>query len=189
MDIFKDTVSIHGVSMHYLLRGTVERGAELWNPNNEEYAMLKGAVIGGPSLVFTRYHIMGITRIRSDQIANPKPCHKIHGYDINTLYLSTMRRDMPCGKGEVVRFDDPSGAAADFGFGFTKVDIKIFRALWPKFEEMCLFFINKQVLEEAVPEHMLDYLQNTRRTHGNGRKLCGVLSTEKMLIYTPLLHW
>jgi len=29
VDMLKDTVSLPGVSMHYLLRGAVERGAEL----------------------------------------------------------------------------------------------------------------------------------------------------------------
>ena len=53
---------------------------------------------------------------------------------------------------------------------------------------MCPFFINKRVLQEAVPQHMMDYLQNTGRTRGNGRKLMGALSAEKMLIYAPLLR-
>ena len=41
--ILKDAVSLPGVSMHYLLRGTIERGAELYNPSEEAYEMLKGA--------------------------------------------------------------------------------------------------------------------------------------------------
>ena len=56
IDILEDTVSIPGVSLHYLLRGAVERGAELYTPDKEAYEMLKEAVIGGPSLVFTSYH-------------------------------------------------------------------------------------------------------------------------------------
>ena len=137
--------------MHYLLHGSVERGAELWNPNDEEYAMLKGAVVGGPSLVFTRHHKEGKTKIRSHHIPNAKPCRKILGYDANALYLSTMRQDMLCGKGEVVEFPDPKKATEE-------VDIEIPRTLWPKFEEMSPFFINKQVPQEAVPQHMMDYL-------------------------------
>jgi len=54
IDILKDAVSIPGVSLHYLLRGAIERGAELYNPGKEAYKMLKEAVVGGPSLVFTR---------------------------------------------------------------------------------------------------------------------------------------
>ena len=59
IDILKDAVSIPGVSLHYLLRGSIERGANLYAPNVEAYEMLKGAVVGGPSLVFTRCHEVG----------------------------------------------------------------------------------------------------------------------------------
>jgi hypothetical protein len=71
IDILKDAVSVPGVSLHYLLRGAVERGAELYSPGKEAYEMLKEAVVGGPSLVFTRYHEVGVTGIRSHRIAEP----------------------------------------------------------------------------------------------------------------------
>ena len=35
IDILKDAVSIPGVSLHYLLRGAVERGAELYSPGKD----------------------------------------------------------------------------------------------------------------------------------------------------------
>ena len=79
IDILKDAVSVPGVSLHYLLRGAVERNAELYAPNKEAYDMLKEAVVGGPSLVFTRYHEVGITPIRSHQIPEPRICKKILG--------------------------------------------------------------------------------------------------------------
>jgi len=41
IDILKDAVSLPGVSMHYLLRGTIEEGAELYSPGKEAYDMLK----------------------------------------------------------------------------------------------------------------------------------------------------
>ena len=69
IDILKDAVSIPGVSLHYLLRGAVERGAELYSPGKEAYEMLKGAVVGGPSLVFTRYHEVGV-RGHEDQVTS-----------------------------------------------------------------------------------------------------------------------
>ena len=67
VDILKDAVRITGVSLHYLLRGAVERGAELYTPGKEGYEMLKEAVFGGPSLVFTRYHEFDATEIKSHQ--------------------------------------------------------------------------------------------------------------------------
>ena len=48
IDILKDAVSLPGVSLHYLLRGAIERGADLYSPGREVYEMLKGAVVGGP---------------------------------------------------------------------------------------------------------------------------------------------
>ena len=104
IDILKDAVSIPGVSLHYLLRGAVERGAELYAPGKEVYEMLKEAVVGGPSLVFKRYHEVDVTGIRSHRTSEPRLCKNILGYDANALYLSTMLREMPCGKERVVHF-------------------------------------------------------------------------------------
>ena len=106
IDILKDVVSVPGVSLHYLLRGAVERNAELYSPGKEAYDMLKEAVVGGPRLVFTKYHEVGVTGIRSHQIADPRLCKNILGYDANALYLSTMLREMPCGKERVVHYED-----------------------------------------------------------------------------------
>jgi len=66
--------------------------------------MLKEAVVGGPSLVFSRYQEVGKTRIRSHRYKNPRLCKKILGYDTNALYLSTMLREMSCGKGRAVHY-------------------------------------------------------------------------------------
>jgi len=104
IDILKDAVSIPGVSLHYLLRGAVERGAELYSPGKEAYEMLKEAVVGSPSLVFTRHHEVDVTEIRSHRISEPRLCKNILGYDVNALYLSTMLRKMPCEKERVVHY-------------------------------------------------------------------------------------
>ena len=199
IDILKDAVSIPRVSLHYLLRGAVERGAELYSPGKEAYKMLKGAVVGGPSLVFTRYHEVGVTTIRSHQTAEPRLCQRILGYDANALYLSTMLREMPCGKERVVHYSDEYQAEAapvlthrlknGTWFGFAEVDIEIPEPLRPKFEEMCPFFYSKKVPVEAVPQKMLDYLKRMGRKRGDGKKLVGALSAEKLLVHAPLLRW
>ena len=198
-DILKDAVSVPGVSLHYLLRGAVERNAELYSPRKEAYDMLKEAVVGGPSLVFTRLHEVGVTGIRSHQIPEPCLCKNILGYNANALYLSTMLREMPCGKERVVHYEDEYQTEAapvlthrlkeGSWFGFAEVDIEIPKHLHQKFEEMCPFFYNKVVPVEAVPEHMLKYLRNTGRKRGDGRKLVGALSAQRMLVYAPLLLW
>ena len=63
--MFKDAVSIPDVSMQFVLRGAIARGASLWSPDKVAYDLLKAAVVGGPSVVFTRYHEAGVTKTRS----------------------------------------------------------------------------------------------------------------------------
>ena len=199
IDILKDAVSIPGVSLHYLLRGAVERGAELYSPGKEAYKMLKGAVVGGPSLVFTRYHEVWVTTIRSRQTAELRLCQRILGYDANALYLSTMLLEMPCGKERVMHYSDEYQAEAapvlthglknGSWFGFAEVDIELPEPPKPKFEEMGPLFYNKKVPVEAVPQKMLDYLKRTGRKRGDGKKLVGALSAVKLLVYAPLLRW
>ena len=199
IDIMKDAVSIPGVSLHYLLKGAIERNADLYSPSKEAYDMLKEAVVGGPSLVFTRIHEVGKTRIRSHQIAEPQLCKNILGYDANALYLSTMLREMPCGKERVVHYTNEyqtDGAPVlthrlkeRSWFGFAEIDIEIPNHLHKKFEEMCPFFHNKVVPAKAVPEHMLKYLRDTGRKRGEDKKLMGTLSAQRMLVYAPLLLW
>ena len=200
IDILKDAVSIPGVSLHYLLKGAIERKAELYAPRQEAYHMLKGAVVGGPSLVFTRYHEVGKTGIRSHQHEDAKMCQNILGYDANALYLSTMLREMPCGKERVVHYTDEyqiEGAEVftqrlkeKSWFGYAEVDIEIPNRLHQKFEEMCPFFHNKEVPAKAVPKHMKEYLKATgRKLVEKNKKLLGTLSAEKILLYEPLLQW
>ena len=110
--------------------------------------MLKEAVVGGPSLVFTRYHEARKTKIRDHQCEDARICKKILGYHANALYLSTMQKDMPCGKEKVYHFTKHREAAwvltkklkAGTWLGFAEVDIEIPERLRPKFEEMCPFF-------------------------------------------------
>ena len=211
IDIMKDAVSIPGVSLHYLLKGAIERKAELYAPSKEAYEMLKEAVVGGPSLIFTRYHEVGKTRIRSHQYTIPregevitgahaKLCQNILGYDANALYLSTMLREMPCGKERVCHFTDEYQIDAvpiftqrlkeKSWFGYAEVDIEIPNHLHQKFEEMCPFFHNKTVPTKAVPKHMKQYLRATgRKLVEKNKKLMGTLSAQRILLYEPLLQW
>ena len=148
-DICKDAVSLPGIALQYLLRGTAE--GKLYAPGKEAYTHLKAAVSGGPSIVFTRYHEAGVSRIRSHQYAVAKPCKQVLGYDANTLYLSTMLKDMPCGKEKVIDYKDPEKAAlcvrkAVFEgklFRFVKCKPAAPEHLWSKFEEMPPIFVKK----------------------------------------------
>ena len=134
-DIFKDAVSLPGASMQYTLRGTLRRrnAPELYAPGSEAYEMLKAAVVGGSSLVFTRKHVAGETRIRSHKYDLARVVKRILGFYANSLYPSTMAKEMPCGKETVVHYEDPAEAAKELiprmyskrWFGFAEVDIEI----------------------------------------------------------------
>ena len=203
IDILKDAVSLPGVSEKYILRKTLQprwgyKPPELYSPNKEAYAMLKAAVVGGPSLVFTRKHVAGETRIRSHQYEDARVCRRILGYDANSLYPSTMMKEMPCGPGYVKSYDNPEAYARVFPqflwmeewFGFAEVDIEVPEELWPEFEEFPPLFINRGVPDSAVPQHMHDYLQQSgRKRFPEQPKLLGVMSAKKILLYAPLLAW
>ena len=203
IDILKDAVSLPGVSEKYILRKTLQprwgyKPPELYSPNKEAYAMLKAAVVGGPSLVFTRRHVAGDTRIRSHQYEDARLCRRILGYDANSLYPSTMMKEMPCGPGYVKSYDNPKAYARVFlqflwmeeWFGFAEVDIEVPEELWTEFEEFPPLFINRGVPDSAVPQHMHDYLQQSgRKRFPEQSKLLGVMSAKKILLYAPLLAW
>ena len=147
VDIFKDAVSLPGVSlpgvsMQYILRRTLRgrNAPELHAPGPEAYDMLKAAVVGGPSLVFTRKHVAGETRIRSHKYDLARIVKRILGFDSNSLYLSTMAKEMPCGKEFVEHFENPVQAAKELiprmyskrWFGFAEVDIEVPQDLWKR---------------------------------------------------------
>ena len=204
VDIFKDAVSLPGVSQQFVLRGTLQprRGykpPDLYAPNKEAYGMLKAAVVGGPSLVFTRKHVAGETHIRSHQYGEgARLARRILGYDANSLYPSTMMKEMPCCPGVVTTYNHPELCAEVFPqllynlewFGFAEVDIEVPRELWPEFEEFPPIFINRSIPDSAVPQYMHDYLKNSgRKRFPDQPKLLGVMSAKKVLLYAPLLQW
>ena len=57
--------------------------------------------VGGPSIIFNRYHEKDKTRIRDVEMKNKgkdsKVCKKIVGYDANALYLWAIMQPMPTG--------------------------------------------------------------------------------------------
>ena len=198
IDIFKDAVSLPGVSLQYLLRGTLSKfGAPvLYAPEREAYAILKGAVVGGPSLVFTRKHEAGKTAIRSHKYENARMYRWVFGYYANALYPSTMLQEMPCEKEKVVHYDNLVEETENFvgrlrrkeWFGFAEVDISVPRGSWEKFEEFPPLFYNSSIPNEVIPPHMKAYLRRTGRTEfQNQNILLGRLSGEKILLYAPLL--
>ena len=67
IDILKDAVNVPGVSLHYLLCGTIERGADLYSRCKEAYDMLKKRNGGGPE-----YHVQTPPRNQCDTNQAPQ---------------------------------------------------------------------------------------------------------------------
>ena len=61
--------------------------------DKELYYTMKDNNVGGPSIIFNRYH-EEMTRKNLE----PKPCEKVVGYDANSLYLWTFMQDMQTGQ-------------------------------------------------------------------------------------------
>ena len=119
--------------------------------HKEIFHDLKSAMIGGPSIVFHRYHEAGKTRIRRvcynpatktwGPLPDGKVVRRIVGYDAASLYLWCVGEEMPCG---VLTYDLPSlyltqvlaEVQGKRFFGFVQVDIHVPEHLRDHFSEM-----------------------------------------------------
>ena len=165
---------------------------------NEAYEMLTTGMIGGPSIVFCRHAEAGVSKIRSHiyREEDSKTCRSVQGLDANSLYLFCSGQEMPCGKEKVFHCDPEEkneiiqNVLNDKLFGFFEVDIEVPEQKRKRFSEFCPLFVISEVPEDQIPQHMKDYKINTgRKMIKNNKKLLGVMKTEKILIYSPLLKW
>ena len=103
IDMLRQGISIPGVTLTYLFT-TLESGIffSLFDEKNKDlHTLFKKNMVGGPSIIFHRYHEEDKTKIRdreiTDQGKEPKMCQKIVGYDANALYLWAIMQNMPKG--------------------------------------------------------------------------------------------
>ena len=167
-------MTLPGVSMKYILQGTLRWESELllYAPGSGAYGMLKVDVVGGPSLVFTRKHEAGKMSTRSHKYESLQRCKKVLGFHINSLYPSTMLGDVLVGKEKVVHYKNPVEAVEPWlarlkggcCFGFVEVVIEVSRDLREKFEEFPPLFYNSELRWEAVSPTVKEYLERTGRT-------------------------
>ncbi|XP_057294626.1 uncharacterized protein LOC130623154 [Hydractinia symbiolongicarpus] len=219
IDIFKDAVSIPGVSMRYVLNKSLRLNPklELYAPRepckhkcnkdcyqrsckvckkvqkactectkNEAYELLQTGMVGGPTIVFCRYHERDVTGIRSHIYGpNSKKCKTILGYDANILYPSTLMQDFPCGKEKLIKIKTPTAK-----HNLELLTQGVQKELYEKFSEMPPLFVLKEIPDDQIPEHMQEYLKATGRKRVSGtRKLLGLMKDKKILLYTPVLKW
>ena len=95
IDMFKDGISVPGLSLLYLFSNLPPKTFfTVFNQTNSDlHKLVKDNIVGGPAIIFHRYHEKGITKIRGGS----ELCRKIVGYDANALYLWALMQDMPTG--------------------------------------------------------------------------------------------
>ena len=95
VDMFKDGISVPGLTLKYLFNSIdhTQENFVLFNEKDKDlHKTVKDNLVGGPSIIFHRYHEVGKT-----YICGGKVCKGVVGYDANALYLSCFMKDMPTG--------------------------------------------------------------------------------------------
>ena len=92
IDLLKETLTLSGAANKILHRSNKGEGIFLFNFKNKDlYQKVRDNVVGGPSIVFSRYEKVNETSIDDVKVKS------IVGYDANALYLSGIGGNMPTG--------------------------------------------------------------------------------------------
>ncbi|XP_078681083.1 uncharacterized protein LOC144916013 [Branchiostoma floridae x Branchiostoma belcheri] len=101
IDMFKDGISVPGLTLKFLFMNLPSTTYFTLVDNEEVYRLFKDNIVGGPSIIFHRYHEKGKTYIRADEMKEmgrePKLCQRVVGFDANALYLWALMQAMPSG--------------------------------------------------------------------------------------------
>ena len=94
LDMLKDAVSVPGLTLRYLFTTMPKSNffSLIREKDKDLHEELRKQVVGGPSIIFHRYHEKGITTLRGD---NGKLTQSLVGYDANSLYLWAIAQEMP----------------------------------------------------------------------------------------------
>ncbi|NBO67009.1 MAG: hypothetical protein EBU88_19555, partial [Acidobacteria bacterium] len=154
LDLFKDGVSLPGLVLKYLMKSTdsefylFDEDDKITNEErkrNNLFYLLKDSIVGGPSIIFNRFHEANKTYIRQLN----KLCKKIIGYDANALYLWAISQMMPTGMHEHIKEYNLNQLKEDILndklFGFIQVDIETPENLKEYFSEMTPIFKNAEI--------------------------------------------
>ena len=94
IDMFKDGVSVPGLTLLYLFNDLPSNTFfTVFNQTNSDLHLhVKDNIVGGPAIIFHRYHEKDVTKIHGEET-----CRSLVGYDANALYLWALMQDMPTG--------------------------------------------------------------------------------------------
>ena len=95
IDMFKYGISVPGLSLLHLFNDLPnDTYFTVFNRTNSDlHELVKDNIVGGPAIIFHRYHEKNVTKIRG----GGETYRSIVGYDANALYLWAIMQDMPTG--------------------------------------------------------------------------------------------
>ena len=101
IDMLKSAILLPGLAVRWLFTEVDRRECEVAlidEQNKDLHHLIKENLVGGPSIVFHRYHEKDSTKIREIEYGTEaRMCSEILGVDANALYLWSMMQDMPTG--------------------------------------------------------------------------------------------
>ena len=104
IDMFKDGIGVPGLTLRYLFKTIESENVyfSLFSENQADlHSLLRNQLVGGPSIIFHRYHEKGVTKIREkehdEEKGEAKNVETLEGFDANALYLWAIMQNMPTG--------------------------------------------------------------------------------------------
>jgi len=95
IDMMKDGISLPGLTLMYMF-SNILKGDYFTIINADLHWLFKEHIVGGPAIIFHRYHEKDVTFLRQHtNNQDSLPCKKILGYDANALYLSAIMQELP----------------------------------------------------------------------------------------------
>jgi len=170
---------------------------QLFDENNKSgFYLLKKNMVGGPSIVFHRYHKIGETFIKG----TTNPMKRGFGYDANALYPYCLSLDMPTGRCEHIEKNlDKEDEINEFNkylisdefAGFVEIDIYTPDHLKDKFKEFPPIFKTVAIDTSKVDigEYMNKILKNNNVKPSKDKKLISSYFGEKILVNKALYKW
>ncbi|KAJ8042582.1 hypothetical protein HOLleu_09367 [Holothuria leucospilota] len=83
------------------------------NAHYDLYHLFRNNIVGGPSIIFHRYHERDLTKLKGGKL-----CKKVLGFDANALYLWAVMQHLPTGVG--LRRRRETGFRREFTHSFQK---------------------------------------------------------------------
>ena len=102
IDMFKDGISVPGLILLYMFNDLPSNTffTVFYETNKDLHHLVKDNIVGGPAIIFHRFHEKNVTKIRGGET-----CRAIVGYDANAQYLWALMQNMP-GRGYTRRREE-----------------------------------------------------------------------------------